>query len=234
MSYRVSVITSIYKSEKFLFDWFLDIKRQSIFSEAEFILLDCNDDDADLATIESFLPSSNIKYHKLGFCSVYEAWNKGIELSSSNLLTNWNTDDRRSVNSLSKQVSFLEENQDIDVCYGPTFISYIPNELFEFCKSESVFPAFEGSLENLLKHNSPHCLPVWRKSIHDRFGVFDTSYFSAADYDMWLRVVKGGGKIAPINEVVGLYYRNPNGISSNEASIDRSIQEFKDIVKKYI
>jgi hypothetical protein len=233
MSYRVSVITSIYKSEKFLFDWFLDIKRQSIFSEAEFILLDCNDDDADLATIESFLPSSNIKYHKLGFCSVYEAWNKGIELSSSNLLTNWNTDDRRSISSLSKQVSFLEQNDDVDVCYGPTIISNIPNELFEHCSSEFMFPSLEGSLENLLEHNSPHCLPVWRKSIHERFGLFDTSYFSAADYDMWFRVLKGGGKIAPIEEVVGLYYENPNGVSTNSKSLDRALEEVFNIRDKY-
>lgn len=233
MSYRVSVITSIYKSEKFLFDWFLDIKRQSIFSEAEFILLDCNEDDSDLSTIQKFLPSSNIKYHKLGYCSVYEAWNSGIELSSSDILTNWNTDDRRSASSLSSQVSFLEKNLDIDVCYGPTLVSNIPNEIFEFCKSDLAYPSLDGSLENLLRHNSPHCLPVWRKNIHERFGIFDTSYFSAADYDMWLRVLTGGGKIAPIEETVGLYYENPNGISTNPASLDRAIKEVFSIRDKY-
>ena len=233
MSYRVSVITSIYKSKEFLFDWFLDIKRQSMFSEAEFILLDCNDDDADLSTIESFLPSSNIKYHKLGYCSVYEAWNKGVELSSSNILTNWNTDDRRSVKSLSSQVTFLEKNQDVDVCYGPTIVTNVPNQLFENCSSEFMFPSLDGSLENLFKHNSPHCLPVWRKSIHERFGLFDTSYFSAADYDMWFRVLKGGGKISPIEEVIGLYYENPDGISTNSASLDRALAEVFSIRDKY-
>lgn len=233
MSYRVSVITSIYKSQEFLFDWFLDIKRQSIFSDVEFILLDCNEDDLDFSIIEKFLPCDNIKYHKLGYCSVYEAWNKGVELSSSDLLSNWNTDDRRSVNSLSNQVCFLEQNVDVDICYGPTLITNIPNETFEFCKSDSIYPAFDGSLENLFKHNSPHCLPVWRKSIHKRFGLFDTSYFSAADYDMWFRVLKGGGKIASIEEIVGLYYRNPNGISSSSSSLDRASKEVFSIREKY-
>ena len=72
MNYRVSVITSIYRSQEFLFDWFLDIKRQSIFSEIEFILLDCNEDDSDFSIIEMFLPHDNIKYHKLGYCSIYD------------------------------------------------------------------------------------------------------------------------------------------------------------------
>jgi hypothetical protein len=233
MSYRVSVITSIYRSQKFLFDWFLDIKRQSIFPECEFILLDCNNDDFDFSIIEKFLPSANIKYHKLGYCSVYEAWNKGVELSSSNLLTNWNTDDRRSSDSLSKQVLFLENNADVDVCYGPTLITNVPNEIFEFCQSDLIHPVLESSIENLLKHNSPHCLPMWRKSIHDRFGLFDTSYFSASDYDMWLRVLFGGGKMHPIEDIVGLYYRNPSGISSSSSSLDRALKEVFSIRKKY-
>lgn len=233
MSYRVSVITSIYNSQEFLFDWFLDIKRQSIFPDAEFILLDCNEDDSDFSIIEKFLPCHNIKYYKLGRCSVYEAWNKGVELSTSPLLSNWNTDDRRSANSLSNQVSLLEKNLDIDICYGPTLVTEIPNETFEFCKSNLIFTALEGSIENLFKHNSPHCLPVWRKSIHDRFGMFDTSYFSAADYDMWFRVLIGGGKMQAINDLIGLYYRNPNGISTNKLNIDKAIKEVYSIKEKY-
>lgn len=233
MSYRVSVITSIYKSQEFLFDWFLDIKRQSIFSDAEFILLDCNEDDSDLSTIQKFSPCDNIKYHKLGYCSVYEAWNKGVELSSSDLLTNWNTDDRRSSNSLQIQVNFLEENLDVDVCYGSVLLSNKPNEVFEFCQSESAWPIFSGTIENQLKHNSPHCLPVWRKSIHDRFGLFDTSYFSAADYDMWFKVLSGGGKLGKIDKIIGLYYENPNSISRNIKTLDKAIQEVIEIQKKY-
>jgi hypothetical protein len=74
---------------------------------------------------------------------------------------------------------------------------------------------------------------MWRKSIHERFGMFDTSYFSAADYDMWFRVLAGGGKIAPIEETVGLYYQNPKGISTNPASLDRAIKEVFSIRDKY-
>jgi hypothetical protein len=131
------------------------------------------------------------------------------------------------------QILFLEKNPDIDVCYGPTLVTKIPNETFEFCKSDLVYPSLDGSLENLMRHNSPHCLPMWRKSIHERFGAFDTSYFSAADYDMWFRVLAGGGKIAPIEETVGLYYQNPKGISTNPASLDRAIKEVLSVRDKY-
>lgn len=233
MNYRVSVITSIYRSQEFLFDWFLDIKRQSIFSETEFILLDCNEDDSDFSIIEMFLPHDNIKYHKLGYCSIYEAWNKGIELSTSDLLTNWNVDDRRSYNSLQKQVEFLESNPDSDCCYGETVFVEKPNQIFEFCKFEKKMPILEGTLENQFIFNSPHCLPVWRKSIHDRFGMFDTSYFSAADYDMWFRVLKGGGKLSKMDIISGLYYNNPFGMSTGKDTVKRAFEEGIKVISKY-
>jgi hypothetical protein len=164
---------------------------------------------------------------------VYEAWNKGIELSSSDLLSNWNLDDRRSYNSLQKQVEFLESNLDSDVCYGQTIVSYKENEIFEYCESKTIHPALDGTFENQLIHNSPHCLPVWKKSIHDRFGVFDINYFSGADYDMWFRVLKGGGKLSKMNIISGLYYRNPSGISSDKNTLQKAIDEVLSIRKKY-
>lgn len=233
MKYRASVITSIYKSQKFIEHFLQDIKRQSIFHECEFLLLDADSPENEKFFIEPYLSLKNIKYINIGNCSVYEAWNKGIELSSSDLLTNWNTDDRRSYNSLEKQVKFLEDNKDTDVCYGQTIISHKENESFEFCQSKEIYPALGGSLENQLKHNSPHCLPVWRKFIHDRFGLFDCSYFSAADYDMWFRVLKGGGKLSDIEETVGLYYRNPTGVSSNPETLEKAIKEVISIREKY-
>lgn len=233
MAYRVSVITSIYKSSEFLFDFLIDAKRQSIFPETEVLLLDCNEDDADFKIIEQFLPNPNLHYYRIGKCSVYEAWNTGVALSSAPLLTNWNTDDRRAFDSLERQVKHMEAETSCDVCYGPTVVSVIPNEVFEYCSSNKLFPALEGTLENQMRHNSPHCLPVWRKSIHEKLGGFDTQYFSAADYDMWFRVLRDGGRLDCLPDPVGLYYRNPIGISSNQKTLDKAFKEVIDIRKKY-
>lgn len=229
----ISVITSIYDGSKFLFDFLCDVKRQSIFKDIEVLLLDANEDDRDFKTIEPFLDFPQFKYHRVGKCSIYEAWNKGTELAASSLLTNWNIDDRRAYNSLEHQVSFMKENEDCDVCYGPTIISEIPNEIFEFTRFQATFPAWDGTKENMLKHNSPHCLPVWRKSIHERFGYFDTSYRYAADYDLWLRVLLGGGNLRTIGKTTGLYFRNPEGLSSGSKTLQAALEEVWAVRKKY-
>jgi hypothetical protein len=235
MNYRATILTSIYKSSEFLFHFLLDAKRQSIFSEIEFLLLDCNEDNdfEDYDIIKPFLDIPNFKYIRLGKCTVYEAWNKGIELASAPILGNWNTDDRRAYNSLDYQVSFLENNIEYDVCYGPTIINTYANEIFELCESNLMHPSYDATIENQLNHNSPHSHPIWRKSIHDRFGLFDTTFFSAADYDMWFRVLSEGVKMKNLPELIGLYYRNPNGISSNSKNFNKAIDECLIIRKKY-
>ena len=58
---RVSIITSIYKSSKFLFDFLLDVKRQSIFQDSEILLLDANEDHLDYEIIKPFLDIENFK-----------------------------------------------------------------------------------------------------------------------------------------------------------------------------
>lgn len=230
---RVSIITSIFKASDFLFDFLLDVKRQTIFPESEVLLLDANEDNLDFEIIQPFLDIPNFKYHRIGKCNVYEAWNIGIDMAQSEILTNWNTDDRRAYNSLEYQVKHLEDNSDIDVCYGPVLITKNPNEKFENCNSEMMWPVFDFTIENQLKHNSPHCLPVWRKSIHERCGKFDTSYFSSADYEMWFRVFKNNGKFNKLDNIVGSYYENPVSISRNPKTLSKAVEEIDKIKKIY-
>ena len=64
-------------------------------------------------------------------------------------------------------------------------------------------------------------------------GIFDTNYFSAADYDMWFRILKGGGKLKYIQDIIGVYYENPNSISRNPLNYQKAIKEVIEIKKKY-
>jgi len=74
---------------------------------------------------------------------------------------------------------------------------------------------------------------MWRKSIHPRFGWFDTSYKSAADWDMWCRAFIGGAKFAKLSQFLGSYYRNPVGLSTATNDQDRIHKEAASIYNKY-
>jgi hypothetical protein len=50
---------------------------------------------------------------------------------------------------------------------------------------------------------------------------------------MWFRVLKGGGKLSRIDITSGLYYRNPLGISSNQDTLQKAVDEVILIRNKY-
>lgn len=231
---RISILISLFRSEEFLPHFLKNLRSQTCFEETEPVFIDANEDDRDFRVIEEFLKSNkNCLYFKAPGCNVYQAWNKGIEKSNGDIVTNWNTDDRRFSDSLEMQLGFLDQNQQIDLCYGEVFVTETKNEDPEKSSSGSIFPCVDFSKENMLLVNSPHCMPVWRKKLHDKFGMFDDSFFSAGDYEMWMRSIDGGAIFKKIYFPVGSYYRNPVGVSSGEKTIDAAIREVKKIKEKF-
>ena len=53
--------------------------------------------------------------------------------------------------------------------------------------------------------------------MHDKNGLFDESFKSAGDYEFWLRCVNTGSNFGRLNQVLGAYYVNPKGMSTDPA-----------------
>jgi hypothetical protein len=77
-------------------------------------------------------------------------------------------------------------------------------------------------------------MPLWKKTLHDKFGYFNEQYSVASDGDMWLRASIGGAKIKMINHPIGLYYLNPEGLSTNLEKLKQSVNEVNEMRKKYM
>lgn len=227
--YKCSIYCSLFKGEKFIQGYIEDMLRQTIFSDIEFVLLNCDSpENEEKYLLPLYQKYDNIKYVKLDSDpGLYQAWNIAIGLCSSDIIGNWNIDDRKSPNSIEILYNRLLKKPNIDVVYGITYVSHIANEKYEQNEYNLIYPYLPHSLENLLRNNSPHCMPLWRKSLHDRFGYFDESYISAADGEFWLRCAFGGAKIELVNHPVGLYYENPTGRSTNPEHLQKCLEEVK-------
>ena len=82
--------------------------------------------------------------------------------------------------------------------------------------------------------NMPHASPLWRASVHEKYGKFDEKYGSAGDWEMWLRAASQGSKFKKIQTVLGLYYFNPNGISTNPENFSWKQEEEAEVYEKYM
>jgi glycosyltransferase involved in cell wall biosynthesis len=234
-NYRCSSFCSLYKGEKFVQGYIEDMLKQSIFNDIEFIFLDCaspeNEKDFILPLTEEY---SNIKYHRLDSDpGLYSAWNIAVKMCSSDIIGNWNIDDRKNTHSFEILLKAFDRDPGLDLVYGFTYISTIANEKYEDNKYLQLYPCLSHSLQNLLLNNSPHCMPLWRKNLHDKFGYFDENYKTAADGDMWLRFCVGGARIDLVNHPVGLYYHNPTGRSTDPKHLLEMVAEVQEMRKKY-
>ena len=237
---KISLITSVFKAEEHIDQLLEDVTRQSLFEQkCEWIIINVNKsgDDYEEKAILKFKEKypNNIVYKRLEEDpGIYATWNMAIEMSTGEFITNVNCDDRRPPWAFEMQASALVQNQEIDLVYNDSFIVEDANTMWENLSHTTQRYNFEEfSKEAMLRSNLPHNNPMWRKTLHDNFGMFDDKYRSAGDWEFWLRCAFGGSTFKKLNDILGIYYFNPKGISTNPENFDWKEQEEREVFKKY-
>jgi glycosyltransferase involved in cell wall biosynthesis len=249
MNAKLTIITSVYKGKDFIEGFLEDITSQGAFGLAELYMLDANSPDGEYKVIQEFMKKhKNIRYERLPEDpGLYGCWNHMIKNSNSPYITNANLDDRLIGGCLDRCIRELDSNLDVDLVYGFNLVATEPNTTEQKIKEENqnsivralqrgkvqMFPCLDFSLTNLLSNNSPHNHPMWRRSLHDRYGYFSTDYVSASDWEFWLRCAFGGASMKMINDILGIYYYNPSGISTDSKNMNRNVSEVQEIASIY-
>ena len=234
---KISIIASVYNADEYIDGFMKDITSQSIFSDkCELILLNANSPGNEEEIIKPYLNKySNIIYKKLdNDPGIYAVWNMGVKMSSGEFVTNANVDDRKSPLFIETLAKELLTNNEVDVVYADNLLTNNPNETWEKNSAKSMYPSENFSLEAVLRGNPLHCMPMWRKNLHDKFGYFEEKYRSASDWEFWLRCAFGNTKMFKVNKPLGLYYFNPKGMSTNQENASWKREEEKEIFKQYM
>jgi hypothetical protein len=235
---KISLFASVYNADEYIEQYLEDITRQSIFKEkCELVLINPNSPGNEETIIKKYMEKyPNIIYKKLdNDPGVYDTWNEAIKLCTGEYVTNANLDDRKSPLSIEKHAKTLFANPDIDLVYADSYIMQEANKRWEDVTQDTQKYNFEDfSLEAMLRGNPPHNNPMWKKSLHEKNGWFDQKYRSAGDWDFWLRCAFNGAKFKKINEVLGVYYFNPKGVSTNPEHNSWKREHEKEIFKKYM
>jgi glycosyltransferase involved in cell wall biosynthesis len=215
-----------------------EITKQSIFNKCELIILDANspDNEYEIAIKEYMLKFSNIIYRRLeDRLTVQATMNLGIDISSGEFLTLANVDDTRTANALEKLAQLLSVDPQIDLVYADSLETTKPNETFD--SNNSSGRLYEHSLMDFSLHNMIKCLPgpmpMWRKRLNTVHGVFDINYKYAGDWEMWLRASHGGSKFKKLHKVLGLYYNNPKGLSTDLSVRTERFKEERSLFHTY-
>ena len=238
---RISLITSVFKAEDYIEQLMEDVTRQTIFeSHCEWIILNANKegDNVEEELILEYQKKypNNIIYKRLEVDpGIYDTWNMGIKMATGDFVTNVNCDDRRPAWAYERQAKLLVANPDVDLVYNDSYVTREPNIMWEDVSPNTQRYNFEQfSKEAMLRANLPHNNPMWRRSVHDKHGYFNQYYKSAGDWDFWLRCAFGGSKFKKCSEVLGVYYFNPTGMSTNPAHDSWKKEHEREIFQNYL
>lgn len=223
-SYLISAIVSTYNSERFLRGCLEDLLSQTISDRLEIIVVDSGSIENEGAIVREFQSAyPNIVYLRTEQReTIYAAWNKGVRAARGRYLTNSNTDDRHRRDAFEVMCSALEKNPDVALAYADVIATEFENETFE---EHTKLDEYEWSDWNRNMLLDKGCFigpqPVWRRDVHDIYGLFDESLTVSGDYEFWLRISQTFD-FMHIKTPLGLYLKSPQSVEHrNEKTKER-------------
>jgi glycosyltransferase involved in cell wall biosynthesis len=230
---KISIITSVYNGDKFIEGFLQDITQQTIFDQCELIIINAASPGNEDRIIREYAQRfSNIISIKLrSDPGLYVVWNHALSMARGRYITNANLDDRLAHDCYEIHAAYLDAHAEIDLVHSDNYITTVANETFAEHTGRQWFSAPQASRESM-SQCWPCSNPMWRATMHDRYGLFDESYKSSGDWEMWLRALEGGALFKKISGYYLLYYHNPEGLSTGKRN-DEKIAEDKKIIARY-
>ena len=203
MQPTVSVVLAVHNGEKYLRDTLESIASQTL-RDWECVVI--NDDSTDgtsaiLAEFSERDPRFKVHVNEVNL-KLARSLNKGLSLAEGKYVIRMDADDICLPNRFERQVSFMEENADVDVSCCK-FFTLCENEIrLGACGRRCDAAAVSAML--LLFNPVIHPGVIAKTDVIRRFGYIPERTCSE-DLDIWTRMVSGGKKIAVQNEYLLLY-----------------------------
>lgn len=223
--FKVSAIVSAYKSEKHIKGRLENLASQTLFKsgELEIIIVDSASPEDEKSVSLDFVKSNpNVTYLRTSKReTIYKAWNRGIEAAGGKYITNANTDDRLFPDSLEILAAKLDEQPEVVLVHGDQFSA---EDTLNFDESnisyKKLWNWFPFSRLGLLGDTQVGSQPMWRKSLHEKTGLFDENLSILGDREFFIRI-SGEGDFLYIPEVLGARNYNEKSLSNNQVKAEK-------------
>jgi glycosyltransferase involved in cell wall biosynthesis len=211
----INVVCSIYNSEDYLENYFKAINAQKLETFNLWLINAGSVDRSQyIIDVQKFRPGINVFQINIPNCTVYSAWNhaideilkkKGEKFDINDIFVNVNTDDLILPNTLSTYWNYVQKYPEYDVFYSGYYA--VSEDGVKVFKNQQV------TMDTMLLCSHVGPFPAVRLN---KLGKFNEEYTISADYEKWLSMFSGGCKFYYIPEYLGIYYSNPNGVSTSK------------------
>lgn len=226
---RISVITPSFNQAQFLERTIRSVLDQG-YPNLEYIVMDGGSKDGAIEILRKY--EASIKWVSEKDKGQADAINKGIRLSTGEIIAYLNSDDVYMPGTLCRIATYFEEHPDSKWLTGKCRI--IDEEDREVRQAITRYKNF------LLRHFSYPLLLVtnpisqpatfWRRCLVDEFGLFDENEHLVMDYDYWLRIGKKY-QLAVLNEYLSCFRVYAD--SKTSSSFPKTFRRELEIARKH-
>lgn len=224
---KVSVVIPCYNQGQYIDEAVESVLSQT-FQDYEIIIVnDGSTDDFTNEILKNYnKPKTTVIHTKNQGLSA--ARNNGIRSSNGEYILPLDADDKIGSDFIQKTIQIIQNDIDIKAVS-----SYV--QLFGDFDTKPTPQG--GTIKDFLHYNNTTATSLYRKKDYLSIGGYDESYKSGyEDWDFWLRLLKGGGKIVMIPEFIFFYRKKAesmlietekNHLNLYKKIIDNNIDTYK-------
>ena len=181
---KISVITVSYNSAKTIEDT-LDCVLSQSHRDIEYIIVDGDSKDGTQDIIKKYEHGISKVISEPDY-GIYDAMNKGIRAATGDVIGFLNADDAYVSDQVLEKVAKAFEENDTDSVYGD--LCYVSEE--DTSKVLRFWKAGQCSKSSFLNGwMPPHPTFFVKRSVLEKYGVFDPTFRFAGDYELILRLL---------------------------------------------
>ena len=224
---KVSLILTSFNSKDLLKSTLENIEKQD-YSKIEVVIKDGGSTDGTVDVIKEYKEKSKhqVKYVSEKDTGIYDAMNQGYKLSTGDIIAFFN-DRFISKNVISKMVKTIIENPGVVGAHGD--LVYKDGEkIVRYWKMGKQKSLYLGWMPG-------HPTLFLKREIYEKYGLYDTSFKIAADYEFMIRFLKDkNNKLAYLPKVVVNMYYGGTSTATKLSYIDSLKEGHRALVKNGI
>ena len=180
---KITIITVTKNSEKFIERNIQSVIGQS-YKNYEHIIIDGNSSDKTMEIVNKY-KDKIAKIVSEDDAGLYEAMNKGVALAKGDIVGILNSDDFYANDQvISNIIEIFTKDPSLEACYADLIYvdRYKTSKIIRYFKSSK----FEQGLFSK-GWSPPHPTFFVRRSVYEKFGLFNLNYRIASDIDLMIR-----------------------------------------------
>ena len=196
-NHSLSVITVVKNDQKNIEKTIKSVIANKKSLNLEYIIIDGKSDDKTLSIIKKYKKKID-KIISEKDKGIYDAMNKGINLSNNDIIVFCNSGDFFYKNSLKKIINIFNR-KDYDFMFGTVVRNYTKSKII---KSRYNPKRIYYNFDFATAHSTGFFL---KKKIYNKIGKYNLKFKCSADYDLYFRLIKNGykGSVSKKNDLIG-------------------------------